>query len=285
MQAPALLTSRPDAGPPGAGRVIRENKMAKAGASPLVAGNWKMNGLRASRDRARARSGGAYARPARRQGRPDRLPAGDARHGLRPRRPRRGRRRRRPGLPRQGVGRAHRRRLGRDAGRRRRRRYVIVGHSERRADHGETDADRPRQGRGRAGAPGSWPSSASARRESEREAGEALDGRRPRSSPARCPTAPTAADTSSSPTSRSGRSAPASPRPSPTSPRCTPASARSSRSASARRAPHPHPLRRLGQARQRRASCWRSPNVDGALVGGASLKAADFLAIAKAACG
>ena len=47
--------------------------------------------------------------------------------------------------------------------------------------------------------------------------------------------------------------------------------------AGARRA---HPLRRLGQARQRHASCSGLPNVDGALVGGASLKAADFLAIA-----
>ena len=40
-----------------------------------------------------------------------------------------------------------------------------------------------------------------------------------------------------------------------------------------------HPLRRLGQARQRQELLGLA-NVDGALVGGASLKAADFLAIA-----
>ena len=59
--------------------------------------------------------------------------------------------------------------LGGDAGAMRVRTYVIVGHSERRADHGETDArsaPRPR----RRGA-GLTPSSASARREAERETG------------------------------------------------------------------------------------------------------------------
>ena len=43
------------------------------------------------------------------------------------------------GLPPQGVRRAHRRPLGRDAGGCRCR-AIIVGHSERRADHGESDA-------------------------------------------------------------------------------------------------------------------------------------------------
>ena len=42
-------------------------------------------------------------------------------------------------------------------------------------------------------------------------------------------------------------------------------------------------LRRLGQARERRASCSSMPDVDGALVGGASLEPDSFAAICQAA--
>ena len=45
----------------------------------------------------------------------------------------------------------------------------------------------------------------------------------------------------------------------------------------------PDPLRRLGQARQRRRADRRRPDVDGALVGGASLDPDDFAAIVEAA--
>jgi triosephosphate isomerase len=43
-----------------------------------------------------------------------------------------------------------------------------------------------------------------------------------------------------------------------------------------------HPLRRLGQAGQCRRTCWSRPDIDGALVGGASLKADEFSAIVQA---
>ena len=42
------------------------------------------------------------------------------------------------------------------------------------------------------------------------------------------------------------------------------------------------PLRRQRQGRQR-ATLFAQPDIDGALVGGASLKAADFVAICRAA--
>ena len=45
----------------------------------------------------------------------------------------------------------------------------------------------------------------------------------------------------------------------------------------------PHPLRRLRQARTTRPSCWPCREIDGALVGGASLDPGDFAAIVAAA--
>ena len=57
-----------------------------------------------------------------------------------------------------------------------------------------------------------------------------------------------------------------------------------SASATSARPRRAHPLRRLRQARQRRARCSAQPDVDGALVGGASLDPASFAAIAARRC-
>jgi protein translocase SecG subunit len=44
-----------------------------------------------------------------------------------------------------------------------------------------------------------------------------------------------------------------------------------------------HPLRRQRQGRQRPATLFAQPDIDGGLIGGAALKAADFIAICRAA--
>ena len=62
---------------------------------------------------------------------------------------------------------------------------------------------------------------------------------------------------------------------------CTPRPRRRCRALRAEGGRHAHPLRRLGEARQRARAAGRG-DVDGALVGGASLKAADFLGIIAA---
>ena len=68
-----------------------------------------------------------------------------------------------------------------------------------------------------------------------------------------------------------------------TSARCTPRSAQRLRRGLRRgRRRGPHPLRRLGQG-SNAAEIFAVADVDGALVGGASLKAADFLPIVAAA--
>ena len=106
---------------------------------PLIAGNWKMNGLKASDGRIRGHAGGR--RQGRRQGRSPGLSAGDADRGLR----RQGARRQRALAI--GAQDCHPKASGAhtgdisaemlaDAGAS----AVIVGHSERRADHGESDA-------------------------------------------------------------------------------------------------------------------------------------------------
>ena len=62
-----------------------------------------------------------------------------------------------------------------------------------------------------------------------------------------------------------------------------PSSASASANCAASRRPNAHhPIRRQRQAGQR-ATLLGQPDVDGALVGGASLKAEDFLAIVRAA--
>jgi hypothetical protein len=149
--------------------------------------------------------------------------------------------------------------------------HVIVGHSERRADHGETDA----QVRAKAEAVlagGLTAIVCIGETLAEREAGRTLEvvGA---SLPDRCPTA-RRAPRSSSPTSRSGPSAPA----------------RSPRRRD-RRGPRLHPRRTCRALRGRTGGAFRLlyggsvkaanaaeifavPDVDGALVGGASLKAA-----------
>jgi triosephosphate isomerase len=159
-------------------------------------------------------------------------------------------------------------------------RYVILGHSERRADHAETDAV-VRAKAEAAVAAGLTPIVCVGETEAER-----WRARRRRwsagSSLARSPMA-SARPGASWPMSRSGPSAPGARRPRPTSRRST------RRSAGALSA-------RFGEAGARArilyggsvkpgnaAEILALPHVDGALVGGASLVAADFLAIARAA--
>ena len=112
--------------------------MAAASSIPLVAGNWKMNGLR--RFARRVRQDHAGAAQLARQSRVDGVPSGDLDSRISPpRREVRGVDNRRAGLPRRASG-AHTGDISAemlaDAGAG----AVIVGHSERRADHHETDA-------------------------------------------------------------------------------------------------------------------------------------------------
>ena len=111
----------------------------------------------------------------------------------------------------------------------------------------------------------------------EREAGRALDGRR---RPARRLDARTARRRAAGRRLRAGLGDRhrARRRPSPISPRCT---AMIRARDAPRRRQHAHPLWRLGQAEQRRRIPGAATDVDGALVGGASLEAADFWAIAR----
>ena len=161
-------------------------------------------------------------------------------------------------------------------------RYVIVGHSERRALHGESDALVAEKAQG-ALAHGLTPIVCVGETLAEREAGEteavverqlgaAIDTAR------RCASA-----TSSSPTSRCGRSAPARPRRRPRRRRCM----RFLRAQLRRRERgEPAPLRILygGSVKpDNAAQLFAQPDIDGGLIGGASLKAADFIAICRAA--
>ncbi len=160
--------------------------------------------------------------------------------------------------------------------------FVIVGHSERRADHGETDVDVKAQG-----APRRLPRASSAivcvgESEAERDAGKAERCRRRRSSKARCPTAmwPTR---SPSPTSPSGRSAPGARPRSTISARCIARSARNSSSFYGDGGADIRILYGGSVKAENAAEILRAGEVGGALVGGASLTAESFLGIIVAA--
>ena len=107
---------------------------------PLVAGNWKMNGLKASTKVLTEIDERLFAGPAQ-QGRSRDLPARAPDRPLRRHGRRLQYRDRRAGLPRQGKAAPSRAtssaEMLADTGAT----YVIVGHSERRQYHGETDAD------------------------------------------------------------------------------------------------------------------------------------------------
>ena len=162
-------------------------------------------------------------------------------------------------------------------------RFVLCGHSERRHDHGEGDelvaAKIAAALRHRlvplvcVGETGERAPRRLDLRGARPPARSALGGCRRRREGA--------GPSSSSPTSRCGPSAPAR-RPRPETGRRGPRAtcARASPSASARRPRRgrPHPLRRVGEARQRRRAVAQ-PDVDGFLVGGASLDPEQFLAI------
>ena len=136
--------------------------------------------------------------------------------------------------------------------------YVIVGHSERRAGHGESDAlVRAKAEAARPGRPDRR-SSASARR-----ARNARPGGRSRSSsgqvPARCRRARRRDSRRRLRAGLGDRHRPDSDR-RPMSRRCMPRSASCCGELyGAAGARNPHSLRRLGQAVKRRANCWASP--------------------------
>ena len=157
--------------------------------------------------------------------------------------------------------------------------HVIVGHSERRTDHGETDAIV------RAKAEAAWragllPIVCIGETLAEREAGRTLACSRP-SSRAACRLARPRRSWSW-PTSRSGRSAPARRRPPPKWPQRTRIFARCwagwCADAAAVRLLYGGSMKASNAAELLAAG-----DVDGGLIGGASLKADEFLAIAKAA--
>ena len=128
---------------------------------PLIAGNWKMNGLKASM--ADSRPCCAGARRGRRQGRSAGLPAGDPDRRLRRKGARlKGPRGRRAGLPPQGLGRPYRRSFGGNAGGCRRQRHHCRPFRAARRSWRERRAGAA-EGRGRLARRPAPPSSASAR--------------------------------------------------------------------------------------------------------------------------
>ena len=145
--------------------------MAGTARRPLVAGNWKMNGLAASAAELGKMMAGAASLAG--SGRSDGLPAGDTAGHLCRSGARLGRRDRRPGLPRRAVGAFTgdiSAEMLADAGAT----AVIVGHSERRTIHKETDAQV------RAKALAAWRAGLIAivcigETRAEREAGQTLD--------------------------------------------------------------------------------------------------------------
>ena len=241
----------------------------------LIAGNWKMNRLQADAA-ALAQALGAgpadwsascwSARP------PSTWPRWPGAGGI-------AGRRRRPGLPPGQAGRAHRRHLRRHAARCRGELGDPRAFGAPAGPWGDRRAG-PRKGRWRRWRPGSRRSSASAR---PRISGRAA--RRPRWSAGRSPAACRRDTPGSWPTNRSGRSAPA---------RSPP----SSRSQAMHAFIREELARQFGAAGRdirilyggsvkpgNAASLLAIPEVGGALIGGASLNAADFLAIARAAQG
>jgi triosephosphate isomerase len=158
-------------------------------------------------------------------------------------------------------------------------RYVIVGHSERRAYHGESDRWWPRRRRPR-WPRASRPSSASARRWPQREAGETEAW-----SSASCRRDPPLAHCAGEIVVAyepvwaigTGRTA------TPEQAQAVHAVLRAQlQAATGHGRRHEDPLRRQRQGRQR-GHAVRQPDIDGGLIGGASLKAADFIAICRAA--
>ena len=160
---------------------------------------------------------------------------------------------------------------------------TIVGHSERRADHHESDETVRAKARSGAGRRASTSSCASAR--ASPCASAATPSRSsPPSSPPRCPTGRAMRGGWRSPTSRSGRSAPAWFRRSTTFARCTPRFARSLAASLRRAAARESRILYGGSVKASNAAeILGLADVDGALVGGASLTAADFLPIVEAA--
>ncbi len=243
---------------------------------PLVAGNWKMNGLRGSAaELTKIMSG---ARRGRGTDRPDGLPASDAARDLRALA---------QGTPvTVGAQDCHAEASGaftgdlsaemlRDAGAV----AVIVGHSERRMYHRETDAEVNAKARA------AWRAGLMAivcvgETKDERDGGKTLDvvhvqtqtlaaGWRDRGNLVVAYEPVWAIGTGLTPTPADVAAVHGFIR-------------AASRDALRRgRQADPHPLWRLGQA-SNAAELMQVPNVDGALVGGASLKADDFLGIARA---
>ena len=158
--------------------------------------------------------------------------------------------------------------------------HVIVGHSERRTDHGETDAWwrakaeaawRAGTRRGHLHRRNRWPSARPARRSTSCRA----------RSPARCRLGYRRQYCGRLRAGLGDRHRPDADR-RPTSPRRTPMSGHELGERVGARSRHVCASSMAARSsRPMRANCFRVGNVDGALVGGASLKAADFLGIAE----
>ena len=161
--------------------------------------------------------------------------------------------------------------------------YVIVGHSERRLLYRESDQLVARKFAA-AHAAGLVPILCVGEQLADREAGRTQRGRR--AAARRGAGAVRASARSSrpwSPTSRCGPSAPAAtPRPSRRR-RCTPSSAAASAARDARIAAATRILYGGSVKAGNAAELFAMPDVDGGLIGGASLKADEFLAILAAA--
>ena len=155
--------------------------------------------------------------------------------------------------------------------------WVILGHSERRQNHGETD-ELVREKALAAVEAGLMPIVCVGETSDQRSGGQETEVVGWQLAAA-CPSRSQA----SWPTSRSGQSAPAGPRPRPTWRRCTFHPARNCCASSATPGSAIRILYGGSVKADNAAALLAVPNVGGALVGGASLKADEFLAIARAA--
>ena len=223
---------------------------------PIVAGNWKMHGSRAENARlieatlapsptiAAEMRGVSALRVSAEVGRLLRDSPVRAR---------------RAGRVRRGQRRLHRRGVGGDAARTWVVGTCIVGHSERRALYGESDAAGGAQVRGRAWRSGLMPILCVGEQLARARGGPhgRGGGRAARRGAGAVPACSRLA-ARWSPTSRCGRSAPAAPRPRSRPRKCTPSSARGCASGDAKiAAGHAHPVRRQRQGRQCARSCSR----------------------------